>query len=219
MALSLLGLFLVLPAIALQNKQTQVVTLNVTEFTEIAAEAPLSVEIEKNSIRDDSQFESSLVEQPKEVEVEDKKKGATDKKTDTKNIREAEQRLVGIRAKGIIEDEIESEHRRLHWPLWVVVSLWVLAIPAAAMLALMLFAGLAILFNGWWQKREQQMEKTPTSPSKMLPDGWAVHLNDEGSIYYVHKSGRSTWEFPTAEIEENSTPAKGEPAKEEPILT
>jgi len=110
-----------------------------------------------------------------------------------------------IQQEGVVEDEIEREHKEYHWPLWLLIGIWVVVIPVCAMLGLMFFVSIAFVFNGWWQKRTTKMEKlSDDKPNfgkkKMLPEGWAVHLNDEGNIYYVHQaSGRSTWEFPQDE--------------------
>merc|ERR1711988_1110582 len=106
-----------------------------------------------------------------------------------------------IQQEGIVEDEIEREHKEYHWPLWLLIGIWVVVIPVCAMLGLMFFVSIAFVFNGWWQKRTTKMEKlSDDKPNfgkkKMLPEGWAVHLNDEGNIYYVHQaSGRSRGNF------------------------
>jgi len=90
------------------------------------------------------------------------------------------------------------------------------------MLALMLFAACALVCNGWWQKRTplEAQKSQDEAQKKMLPHGWAVHLNDEGNIYYVHQaSGRSTWEFPVAETPDQIPADPVKPAQKHEIMT
>jgi len=96
------------------------------------------------------------------------------------------------------------------WPTWLVVTFWVVGIPFLATLGLLAFAGLAVLCNSHWQSTKQEPEAlsigavgnggvfgAKPAQSRMLPEGWAVHLNDEGNIYYVNtQTGESMWEFP-----------------------
>lgn len=174
---------------ALQNRETAstVLTHNETSSKVLdlasAVTSPIPLELESTSTDADSS---------KDVEE------------DTILVRNENSDHALIQQEGIFEDEIVREHNQYKWPLWLLISLWVVAIPVCSMLGLMLFVSVAFFFNGWWQKRTTKMEKVSDkrdlNKKKMLPEGWAVHLNDEGNIYYVHQaSGRSTWEFPQDE--------------------
>ncbi len=120
-----------------------------------------------------------------------------------------------VQSEASVPEEIERERRLTNWPMWVIIALWVVAVPVLAFSGLMLFTGLAMAFNSRWQKKSMPGEQDPVikaqdpfakSAKRSLPAGWAVHLNEDGNIFYVHKlSGRSTWEFPESDAAPSPT--------------